>query len=92
MSTPACTVDSHRAAVADDSQWSAFKRVAIWVLGGQKHDVRNCPLCDSSFDRLVPRPASQELQFIPIISARDITLERARRLFASVEAELAVAL
>lgn len=74
-----CTVQSHRAAVADDSQWSALRPIGTQEVDETEAlELRNCT-CGSTLCRVVV------LQ--PVMS-----MARAVELFASVEAELAVAL
>lgn len=65
-----CTDLSHRTAVRDDAQWSTFRRVAIWELGGDLHDVRNCPECGSSHTRVTP--GAKTLQLIPVMTGARI--------------------
>lgn len=76
-----CTQHSHDRAIADDAQWSTWIRVALWSMGGRTYDVRNCPHCGTTRQRLVP--GARDLQWIPTM-----TLDDARKLYAQVESEV----
>lgn len=76
-----CTNLTHRAAVADDAQWSSLLRPRSWVLGGDRHDMRDCPHCGTTLTRVTPGPTT--LQWIPVLSLDDM-----RALADSVIAEV----
>ena len=76
-----CTTTSHAALVADDASWLQLPRPRSWVLGGDRHENRNCPVCDTTLTRVTPGPTT--LQWIPVLS-----LDAARALADSVIAEV----